>query len=159
MKCKFIKCFLFITIIILLMAGIYFLGSTHKVKKSKIETISIELYKLAKPETETYQGYLDRLSELSQTYDKSDVKSAKKFIQDNAKGFLDTIDGCNECVISVEIDNITSLDKDSYIADIRLVNTLDDTVKSEFPMELDIKFMVNSVNVSLSKYIPQKDTK
>ena len=159
MKCKFIKCFLFITIIILLMAGIYFLGSTHKVKKSKIETISIELYKLAKPETETYQGYLDRLSELSQTYDKSDVKSAKKFIQDNAKGFLDTIDGCNECVISVEIDNIASLDKDSYIADIRLVNTLDDTVKSEFPMELDIKFMVNSAKVSLSKYIPQKDTK
>lgn len=159
MKCKFIKCFLFITIIILLMAGIYFLGSTHKVKKSKIETISIELYKLAKPETETYQGYLDRLSELSQTYDKSDVKSAKKFIKDNAKGFVDTIDGCNECVISVEIDNITSLDKDSYIADIRLVNTLDDTVKSEFPMELDIKFMVNSAKVSLSKYVPQKDTK
>lgn len=159
MKCKLIKCFLFITIIILLMAGIYFLGSTHKVKKSKIETISIELYKLAKPETETYQGYLDRLSELSQTYDKSDVKSAKKFIQDNAKAFLDTIDGCNECVISVEIDNITSLDKDSYIADIRLVNTLDDTVKSEFPIELDIKFMVNSAKVSLSKYVPQKDTK
>ena len=159
MKCKLIKCFLFITIIILLMAGIYFLGSTHKVKKSKIETISIELYKLAKPETETYQGYLDRLSDLSKTYDKSDIKSAKKFIQDNSKGFLDTIDGCSECVISVEIDNITSLDKDSYIADIRLVNTLDDTVKSEFPIELNIQFMINSVNVSLNKYIPQKDTR
>ena len=136
------------------MLGIYFLGSTHKVKKSKIETISIELYKLAKPETETYQGYLDRLSDLSKTYDKSDIKSAKKFIQDNSKGFLDTIDGCSECVISVEIDSITSLDKDSYIADIRLVNTLDDTVKSEFPIELNIKFMINSVNVSLNKYIP-----
>lgn len=141
------------------MLGIYFLGSTHKVKKSKIETISIELYKLAKPETETYQGYLDRLSNLSKTYDKSDIKSAKKFIQDNEKGFLYAIDGCSECVISVEIDNITSLDKDSYIADIRLVNTLDDTVKSEFPIELNIKFMINSVNVSLNKYIPQKDTK
>ena len=159
MKCKFIKCFLFIAIIILLMVAIYFLGSTHNVKKSKIETISIELYKLAKPETETYQGYLDRLSDLSKTYDKSDIKSAKKFIQDNSKGFLDTIDKCDECVISVEIDNITSLDKDSYIADIRLVNTLDDTVKSEFPIELNIKFMINSVNVSLNKYIPQKDTK
>lgn len=159
MKCKVIKCFLFIAVIILLMFGIYFLGSTHKVKKSKIETISIELYKLAKPETETYQGYLDRLSELSKTYDKSDIKSAKTFIKDNAKGFLDTIDKCDECVISVEIDNIASLDKDSYIADIRLVNTLDDTVKSEFPMELDIKFMVNSAKVSLSKYVPQKDTK
>ena len=141
------------------MLGIYFLESTHKVKKSKIETISIELYKLAKPETETYQGYLDRLSDLSKTYDKSDIKSAKKFIQDNSKGFLDTIDGCSECVISVEIDNITYLDKDSYIADIRLVNTLDDTVKSEFPIELNIQFMINSVNVSLNKYIPQKDTK
>lgn len=141
------------------MVAIYFLGSTHNVKKSKIETISIELYKLAKPETETYQGYLDRLSDLSKTYDKSDIKSAKKFIQDNSKGFLDTIDKCDECVISVEIDNITSLDKDSYIADIRLVNTLDDTVKSEFPIELNIKFMINSVNVSLNKYIPQKDTK
>lgn len=141
------------------MLGIYFLGSTHKVKKSKIETISIELYKLAKPETETYQGYLDRLSDLSKTYDKSDIKSAKKFIHDNAQGFLDTIDKCDECVISVEIDNITSLDKDSYTADIRLVNTLDDTVKSEFPIELNIKFMINSVNVSLNKYIPQKDTK
>ena len=141
------------------MVAIYFLGSTHNIKKSKIETISIELYKLAKPETETYQGYLDRLSDLSKTYDKSDIKSAKKFIQDNSKGFLDTIDGCSECVISVEIDNITSLDKDNYTADIRLVNTLDDTVKSEFPIELNIKFMINSVNVSLNKYIPQKDTK
>lgn len=157
MKYKFIKCLAFIGILIFLTFAIYFLGSGHNAKKSKIETISIELYKLAKPETETYQGYLDRLSTLSQTYGKSDVKSAKKFIQDNAKGFLDTIDGCDECVISVEIDNISSIDKDSYVADIRLVNTLDDAVKSEFPVELDINFTTSPVKVSLSKYIPQKD--
>lgn len=157
MKYKCIKCLVFIGILIFLTFAIYFLGSSHNAKKSKIETISIELYKLAKPETETYQGYLDRLSTLSQTYGKSDVKSAKKFIQDNAKGFLDTIDGCSECVISVEIDNISSIDKDSYVADIRLVNTLDDAVKSEFPVELDINFTASPVKVSLSKYIPQKD--
>lgn len=136
--------------VIVILFAVFVLGRRNadpEITKERTENLSVELYKLAKPETETVKGFKKRLRELSDNYSKADVETARKFIREQGKDFTESFEDCDDCVISVEIDELTALDENSYDIHIRLVNTHDDMVKSELPVRLLVKYGTNGISV------------
>lgn len=128
-------------------------GIDSKITKKRTEELTVEVYKLAKPETESVIGFKKRLSELSENFNRDDVKRAKKFIKENTKTFRETLDDCNECIVSVEIDEINIIDNNTYDIYIRLINTFEDSVKAEIPVRLVAGYHPDGIRISVENYI------
>lgn len=128
-------------------------GIDSKITKKRTEELTVEVYKLAKPETESVSGFKKRLNELSDNFNRDDVKRAKKFIKENTKTFRETLDDCDECIVSVEIDEINIIDNNTYDIYIRLINTFEDSVKAEIPVRLVAGYHPDGIRISVENYI------
>ena len=137
----------FIIIALFVISGLLFFmtlnkGVDSKITKKRTEELTVEVYKLAKPETESVIGFK-----------KDDVLLAKKFIKNNAKSFSDTLHECDKCIISVEIDEITAIDDNTYDIYIRLINTFNDSVRSELPLRLVAGYHIEGLSVRVEPYL------
>lgn len=145
------------TVIIIILSILFFVthnkGTDKKVTDKRIEELTIEVYKLAKPETESVIGFKKRLNELSENFNREDVKRAKKFIKEKASAFRETLDDCDECIVSVEIDEINIIDNNTYDIYIRLINTFEDSVKAEIPVRLVAGYHPDGIRISVENYI------
>ena len=74
-------------------------------------------------------------------------------IKNNAKSFSDTLHECDKCIISVEIDEITAIDDNTYDIYIRLINTFNDSVRSEFPLRLVAGYHTKGLSVRVEPYL------
>ena len=148
------------TVIIIILSILFFVtynkGTDKKVTDKRIEELTIEVYKLAKPETESVIGFKKRLNELSENFNSEDVKRAKKFIKEKALTFTETLDDCDECIVSVEIDEINVIDNNTYDIYIRLINTFEDSVKAEIPVRLVAGYHPDGIRISVENYIKKK---
>ena len=148
----------FIIIALFIISGLLFFmtrnkGIDSKITKKRTEELTIEVYKLAKPETESVIGFKKRLNELSENFNRDDVKRAKKFIKEKASAFTETLDDCDECIVSVEIDEISVIDNNTYDIYIRLINTFEDSVKSQIPVRLVAGYHPDGIRISVENYI------
>lgn len=148
----------FIIIALFVISGLLFFmtrnkGIDSKITKKRTEELTVEVYKLAKPETESVIGFKKRLSELSENFNREDVKRAKKFIKENTKTFRETLDDCNECIVSVEIDEINVIDNNTYDIYIRVINTFEDSVKAEIPVRLVVGYHTEGLRVRVEPSI------
>lgn len=148
----------FIIIAIFVISGLLFFMTRNKGVDSKItnkrtEELTIEVYKLAKPETESVAGFKKRLNELSENFNREDVRRAKKFIKEKAATFMETLDDCDECIVSVEIDEINIIDNNTYDIYIRLINTFEDNIKSQIPVRLVAGYHPDGIRISVENYI------
>lgn len=145
------------TVIIIILSILFFVthnkGTDKKVTDKRIEELTIEVYKLAKPETESVIGFKKRLNELSENFNSEDVKRAKKFIKEKTSAFTETLDDCDECIVSVEIDEISVIDNNTYDIYIRLINTFEDSVKAEIPVRLVAGYHPDGIRISVENYI------
>ena len=128
-------------------------GVDSKITKKRTEELTVEVYKLAKPETESVIGFKKRLNELSENFNREDVRRAKKFIKEKASAFRETLDDCDECIVSVEIDEINVIDNNTYDIYIRLINTFEDSVKAEIPVRLVAGYHPDGIRISVENYI------
>lgn len=148
----------FIIIAIFVISGLLFFmtlnkGVDSKITKKRTEELTVEVYKLAKPETESVIGFKKRLNELSENFNREDVRRAKKFIKEKASAFRETLDDCDECIVSVEIDEINVIDNNTYDIYIRLINTFEDSVKAEIPVRLVAGYHPDGIRISVENYI------
>lgn len=128
-------------------------GIDSKITKKRTEELTVEVYKLAKPETESVIGFKKRLSELSENFNREDVRRAKKFIKENAATFMETLDDCDKCIVSVEIDEINVIDNNTYDIYIRVINTFEDSIKSQIPVRLVAGYHPDGIRISVENYI------
>lgn len=128
-------------------------GTDSKITNKRTEELTVEVYKLAKPETESVVGFKKRLNELSENFNRKDVKLAKKFIKEKAATFMETLNDCDECIVSVEIDEINVIDNNTYDIYIRFINTFEDTVKSQIPVRLVAGYHPDGIRISVENYI------
>lgn len=142
-----------IIILCIMFFGTHDKGIDKKITDKRIEELTIEVYKLAKPETESVSGFKKRLQELSENFNKDDVILAKKFIKNNAKSFSDTLHECDKCIVSVEIDEITAIDDNTYDIYIRLINTFNDSIRSELPLRLVAGYHIEGLSVRVEPYL------
>jgi len=153
---KNVICFIIIAIFVI--SGLLFFmtrnkGVDSKITKKRTEELTVEVYKLAKPETESVIGFKKRLNELSENFNREDVKRAKKFIKEKASAFRETLDDCDECIVSVEIDEINIIDNNTYDIYIRFINTFEDSVKAEIPVRLVAGYHPDGIRISVENYI------
>lgn len=153
---KNVICFIIIAIFVI--SGLLFFmtrnkGVDSKITKKRTEELTVEVYKLAKPETESVIGFKKRLNELSENFNREDVRRAKKFIKEKASAFRETLDDCDECIVSVEIDEINIIDNNTYDIYIRLINTFEDSIKSQIPVRLVAGYHPDGIRISVENYI------